>query len=122
MADLELLLERRIEAILRSDPSLCADYEVVRDREEGMDWGLIVIMDDTSEIVRCEFIESEVSWMRPEAIDEYNELADEGVPVTVVVPNEAFLAMSTRAQKYGSRDISVFGYDSILMRVKGLPP
>ena len=120
MIDLEQLIGKRIEAILKSDASLYADYEIME--ENGSEWGIIAIINDEDRVQRYEFFESEISWMRPEAIDQYNEVADDGIPVSVIVPSEASLAMSERVQKYGDRDISVFGYDAILLRVKGLPP
>ncbi len=120
--DLEELIEKRMEAILRNDRSLSVEYEIMEEVKDGADWGVIAILDDHDQVRRYEFIESEASWMRPMAIDEYNEAAYGEVPVSVIVPDEAFLAMSTRVQKYGNRDIAVFGYDAILLRVKGLPP
>ncbi len=120
MIDLEMLIKKRIEAILRNDASLYTEYEVIKN--DGMDIGVIAVMDENDLVQRCEFIESEISWMRPEAVDEYNDVADRGIPVSVIVPNEAFLAMSKMVQKYGDHDIAVFGYDSVLIRVKGLPP
>jgi hypothetical protein len=120
MIDLEELIEKRVEAILGGDSSLYSDYAVMDG--DGADWGVIAIMSEDDHVLRYEFVESELSWMRPEAIDEYNEAADREVPVTVIVPSEAFLAVSVRVQKYGSRDISVFGYEAVLLRVKGLPP
>lgn len=118
MIDLEKLVNGRTEAILSSEADLYAEYDIV-DRE-GLSWGIIVVMDD-DQVQRLEFIETEISWMRPEAIDEYNEIADDDVPVSVIVPDEAFLAVSERVGKYGSKDIAVFGYDAILTG-KRAPP
>lgn len=118
MIDLENLIYERAEAILSSDDGLYAEYDIVE--RDGSSWGIIAVLDDEG-IRRYEFIETEISWMRPEAIDEYNEIADDDIPVAVIVPDEAFLALSERVRKYGSRDIAVLGYEAILAGKNVLP-
>ncbi|MDW5562907.1 MAG: hypothetical protein SA339_06730 [Methanomassiliicoccus sp.] len=112
MIDLEELITHRMEAIQATDVDYFVDFEIMGAGDS--EYGVIAVLGQDGAAHRFEFLESAISWMRPEAIDEYNEIADDGVPVTVIVPNDAFLAMSERVQKYGSTDIAVFGYDAIL--------
>jgi hypothetical protein len=72
--------------------------------EEGA-WCLITIRDEGSgEGLEYDFIETEESWKRPDAVLEYNEAAYEQVEVVVIVPDHSFdevVALVTRAGYLG---------------------
>lgn len=112
--DLETLIEDRVESILMEEPDIYAEYAILEDEGTQSEWGIISLVDVEGRALRFEVLETEISWMREEAVDQYNEIADEGAPVLVVVPDEAFLAMSERLKKYGTPDVSLTSYGTIM--------
>ena len=94
--DIKELIERWIAAMEKNEQDLVFDYEVMG---EG-DWGLITEFDMNGQPIRFDFIESDSSWKRPDEIDNYNELADEGYQVMIIVPDDAFLAVQKGANAW----------------------
>ncbi len=119
MIDLEEMISTRIVGIRACNASVSTDF-IIRE-VDGHGRGVIIVSDGKEAVQRFEFMESEGSWNRPGAVEEYNSIAALNIPVTVIVPSEAFLEVSTRVQEQGNRDIVVFSYDAIVHRRKPLP-
>lgn len=109
MNDIEDLMEQRIKGMEENDQELVAEYEVMGDG----DWGLITVFDMNGLPIEFDFVESETSWQRLDAIDNYNELADEGYQVTIIVPDDSFLAVSRMVQMFGNPDISLVSQEDL---------
>ncbi len=108
--NIEDLVIQRVNLLERLDPQLELDYGI----EEG-DYGVISISDH-GETIGFEFVESESSWTRPDALTQYNELVEEGYYVGVIVPEEAFLPITQRIISLGELDVSVLTYHSASLR------
>lgn len=85
--DFDAQVEERIHEIRKANPSVSLDY-LVTDSEYGK-WGVIIYFDYNFDTMAFDFIESEESWQRPEAIDQYNSFSSEGYCVVIYAPNNA---------------------------------
>ena len=110
MPDFVDLMEERLKAVLESENAY-VEYELFED-EEDVHHGAFAVLDEQDEILLYEFFETAASCMRPEAIGEYNEAAEKGIPVSVVVPDEAIAAVSDKVQRNGHRFVAVIGYSA----------
>ena len=75
--------------------------------------GCIAVLVDHDTSSGAEFVESDLSWVRGDAVIEYNDAADEGLYVAVIVPNEGFFSMMDRVNKAGRENIVVYSYESL---------
>ncbi len=111
MLNIEDLVVQRINQLEQNNPGLNFRYGI----DEG-DYGLISISDG-GEIIGFEFVESDLSWERPDALTQYRTLAGEGYYVGVIVPEDLFLPVSERIVSFlGEMDISILTYHSASLR------
>lgn len=75
-------------------------------------WSFMVVRADR-EIIGFEFIETENSWRRPEAIEEYNAAANSDLEVLVIVPDEAFVEATEMLYKSGGVGITISSYHAM---------
>lgn len=94
-------VEERVREIRTADPSISLD-SLVTDSEYGT-WGVIIYTDYDFESMGFDFIESEESWQRPEAIDQYNGFSSEGYCVIIYVPSTAMNDLITMLKRKGGR-------------------
>ena len=88
MIDLSSIMSKRAENVTARDPDLTVRYSLYTD--DRHEWGILHILDFRDKVIGLEFFESEDSWRRPSAVDDYNMAADEGYPASVVIPDEVF--------------------------------
>lgn len=99
---------QRLDQLEEDDPELETDYELIAEDNRGV---ISILSEDVT--IGAEFIESDMSWPRSGALDEYNGAADEGLYVAVIVPNDAFFHMLDRVNKVGRQNIVVYSYESL---------
>ena len=75
-------------------------------------WSFMVVRAD-GEIVGFEFLETENSWKRPEAIEEYNAVANSDLEVLVIVPDEAFVEATEMLYQSGGVGITISSYHAM---------
>ncbi len=104
----ERIIIQRIAMLEQSNPELNTEWAIIND-----DWGLISVSQG-EELIGFEYVESEISWARPERVKVYEETLKQGLSVVVIVPEEVFLEMRERvALVLGRRAPEVLSYDSI---------
>jgi hypothetical protein len=94
-------VEEKVSEIRKADPSISLD-SLVTDGEYGT-WGVIIYTDYTFESMGFDFIESEESWQRPEAIDQYNGFSSEGYCVVIHAPSSAMNDLVKMLKRKGGR-------------------
>jgi hypothetical protein len=105
---LERILLERVMMLQSSNPELMAEWAIIND-----DWGLISISQG-EQLIGFEYVESEISWARPERIRVYEETLNQGLTVVVIVPEEVYLEVRGKvAHHLGKRAPEVLSYDSI---------
>ncbi len=77
--------------------------------EEGTR-GLIRVIDPKGDVVALEFIEPEELWSDPDAVEEYAETLEDGIPVTVIVPDDERLNAEAMLREEAGRKIRVLPY------------
>ena len=99
---------RRLEFLGSSDPGLSFEDDYM-DTEWGTR-GLIRVMDREGEVIALEFIEPEEMWGDPDAAEEYAETLEDGIPVTVIVPDSERLEAEALLREEAGRGIRVLSY------------
>lgn len=83
---------------------------------ESWIWCLLTIRDDASgEALEYDFIETEDSWKRPDAVLEYNEAAYEQVEVVVIVPDSSFEETVELVTRAGYLGIFISDYSAMAL-------
>jgi len=108
LIDVEDVILQRIEQIEEDDPDLDVGYELIGEENRGV---IITVMEDL--LVSVEFVESDLSWRRELAVEEYVDASEEDVIVAVIVPTEAFLHMYHSLSSKGLKDIMLLSYESL---------
>lgn len=72
--------------------------------------GLIRIIDPKGDVVALEFIEPEQMWADPDAVEEYSETLEDGIAVTVIVPDSERLEAEAMLREEAGRRIRVLSY------------
>ncbi len=108
MIDVEDVILQRIDQLEEDEPELETDYELIAPDN----YGVITVLTEEGAI-GAEFVESDISWSRSGAVDEYNEVAEDGLYVVVIVPNEAYFEAVDRVSKRGRGNIEVYSYESL---------
>lgn len=108
MIDIEDVMLQRIDQLEEDDPELDTDYQLVAEDNRG-----VITISSDEVTIGAEFVESDLSWGRGDALEEYNEAADEGLYVAIIVPNDAFFHMIDRVNKQGRENIVVYSYESL---------
>ncbi|MDW5563951.1 MAG: hypothetical protein SA339_12080 [Methanomassiliicoccus sp.] len=108
MIDVEDVILQRIDQLEEDEPNLETDYELIAPDN----YGVITVLTEEGAI-GAEFVESDLSWARNDAVEEYNEAAKDGLYVAVIVPNEAYFEMVHRITRRGKGNIEVYSYESL---------
>lgn len=108
MIDVEDVILQRIDQLEEDEPELEMDYELIAPDNYGV---ITVLTEDGA--IGAEFIESDISWARNDAVEEYNEAARDGLYVVVIVPNDAYLPTLDRISRRGRGNIAVYSYESL---------
>ncbi|MBI0584100.1 MAG: hypothetical protein ISF22_07720 [Methanomassiliicoccus sp.] len=107
----EGIVKKRLEALRsRGDGS---SYEDDHMETECGTRGLIRITDRQGEVVGLEFIEPEDLWFDPDAVEEYAETLEDGISVTVIVPDEERLRAEATLREEVGREVKVLSYSEI---------
>jgi hypothetical protein len=116
-ADIRDLVDRRVDYLRKKHRDLSITHFVLGGYFG--EYGIILYTDYNFNPMAFEFIESRISWMRPDAINEYNELVDDGYCVIVYVPNDTKNEVSrTIREKKGKENIRLFSTDVLLPIIK----
>jgi len=99
---------QRIDQLEEDEPELETDYELIAPDN----YGVITVITEEG-VIGAEFVESDLSWARNAAVEEYNEAASEGLYVVVIVPNDAYFPALDRVSRRGKGNIEVYSYESL---------
>ena len=105
--DLVNIVEQRLADIARQNHSLSTELYFAA--EAGL-WCLITIRGSGGRTIEHDFIESEESWKRPDAVTEYAQAALDQVKVMVVVPDQALPDVLLLVRNYDAEGVSVADY------------
>jgi hypothetical protein len=112
ITDLVGLVEQRLRDISKQNPSMTTK-EFFFSSEEGL-FCLITVMGSAGNEIEYNFIESETSWKRPEAVLEYNQATLDGLKVAVIVPDEALADVMILVKNYDDgRGVIVTDYSAM---------
>ncbi len=99
--NIEALVEERVKNIRKRHPDMSIDY-IIQEGEYGQ-WGVVLYTEYDFSVIGFEFIESETSWKRPEAIEEFNNLIEEGHCVVILAPSNVKNDISMMLKEKGGR-------------------
>lgn len=116
MIDLQHALEQRLAGAMDGENGLVARPELMDD------WCVISFHDSSGNMVRCEFLETERSWRRRDAVQEYNDLIDQGVEVMVAVPEGVLGAVDRLLGSYAHPDVQLASLDELGIAVRETVP
>ncbi len=111
MFDLRKALSIRAENVASRNPDLAVRYTIYTD--DRTEWGILSILTENEKVIGLEFFESEESWRRPGAVRDYNNAADEGYPVAVVIPDNVFREFRRSAVDRGGEGFSTYLYSDM---------
>jgi hypothetical protein len=117
---IESVLEQRMHYIRSSTPKIIIE-SYISQAIEG-DWGLIVTIDRNSNVKQYWFFESGCSFLRQEAVDQYNTYVDAGFVVTVACPENRISALTNRVLSGGRASINVVSFRSLGIDISSTPP
>ena len=92
--------------------------ELVASPEIMDDWCVIHYHDSSGNLVRCEFLETERSWKNRDAVQDYNDMIDEGVEVVVIVPEVVLEAVDRHLGSFAHPDIQLSSMDEVGIAAK----
>ncbi len=99
--DIQDRVRKRVDSIKQAHPSVSLD-SLILESDYGK-WGVILYTDYQFATYGLDFIESSESWKRPEAVEQYNGLIDEGYCVMVYAPPEALDDLTSKLKNKGGR-------------------
>ncbi len=108
--DLVNLVEQRLEDIREQNPILTAS-EFYFSGDSDL-WSLITIQGRDGNVIQYEFIESETSWKRAEAVLEYNQASLEMVKVVVIVPDSVVADVLSLVRTFDGQGVLVSDYSA----------
>ena len=111
VVDIESLVLQRVTR-------LKAERSGIRIRDELFpgafgEWGLISVLGSDDHPEAYEFIESETSWLRPEAPKEYKRAAKGGRSVSVIIPDNVLDDVSSELERQVMEEVTVCSYSSL---------
>lgn len=107
MIDLQHALEERMTSMMEEDSELVASPEIMDD------WCAIHYHDSSGNLVRCDFLETERSWKNRDAVQDYNDLIDQGVEVVVIVPEAVLGAVDQHLGVFAHPDIQLSSMEEV---------
>jgi hypothetical protein len=117
---IEKVLEQRMRYIRTSTPKTVIE-SYISQAIEG-DWGLIVTIDGDSNVKQYWFFESGCSFLRQEAVDQYNTYVDAGFIVTVACPENRISTLMNRILSGGRTGIKVVSFRNLGIDISSTPP
>ena len=105
--DLEDAIRLRMEMLLRNNP----DLEIDSSGQEG-DWALLTL-NEGGRLVGFEFLETDDSWSRPDALLQYYEAANAGYYVGVIVPSWAVDDVNELVFSMGEYPVTILTYEDL---------
>ena len=99
--EIQSQVTKRVDEIRQKYPSVSLDH-LILDGEYGR-WGVILYTDYDFTAQGLDFIESDESWKRPEAVEQYNGIVGEGYCVVVYVPHAAVDDFMAKLDREGGR-------------------
>lgn len=113
--DIEELTHSMIDFLRKEHREISLDYIIQKDPFGKH--SIIIYAEYNFNPMGFDFIESRTSWMRPEAVDEYNTLAEDGYCVVVYVPKDQMAdAKAFIKSRGGKSNIRLFSHDMIMSR------
>lgn len=77
------------------------------------DWCTIHYHDSSGNLVKAEFLETERSWKARDAVQDYNDMIDQGVEVVVIVPDIVLDAVDHHLGVFGHPDIQLASMEEV---------
>jgi hypothetical protein len=112
VVDLIDLVDQRLAQLAKDDEDLHAE-ETYLVGDTGIWCFLSLYDDDSDELVGFEFIETEESWRRPDAVLQYNAAVTAGLSVLVVVPDRSLVEVSELLARAGDSSIEISDYSAM---------
>lgn len=100
--------KRRLEHLRRERQDMTFEDDYM-DTEVGTR-GLVRAIDARGEVAALEFIEPEEMWADPDAVEEYAETMEDGIAVTVIVPDRERLQAEALLREEAGKGIRVLSY------------
>lgn len=101
------MIRSRVAMLTNANPDLSIEDDVI----DG-NWGLLTLR-ERGHLVGFEFLETEDSWTRPDAVIQYFEASDDGYYVGVVVPEEQYDDVTERIYTMGELPVVVLTYEGL---------
>jgi hypothetical protein len=111
MYDLRNALAIRADNVVKSNPDLAVRYTIYAD--DRSEWGVLSILNQDDMALGIEFFETEDSWARPGAVQDYYNASDEGYPVAVVIPDNVFDEFRRSTVAQGGYGFSTYLYSDM---------
>ncbi|MDW5562120.1 MAG: hypothetical protein SA339_02755 [Methanomassiliicoccus sp.] len=105
---IERIVEARLRMLEHEIPGTKTDYNIFLERRGER--GEIIVSDLWDRVIYVEFVESEGSLDRPEALDQFTEVTLAGGKALVIVPDEAHSAAADLLAKDGNPSIELVSY------------
>jgi|ADurb_Met_01_Slu_FD_contig_21_1397147_length_920_multi_7_in_0_out_0_2 hypothetical protein len=105
--EIQRMIRSRVAMLTNANPDLSIEDDVI----EG-DWGLLTLK-ERGHLVGFEFLETEDSWRRPDAVIQYFEASDDGYYVGVIVPEEWYDEVTERIYTMGELPVVVLTYEGL---------
>jgi hypothetical protein len=104
-----------IERVMRSRAAMLMDANpdlVVEQAVEDGDWGLLTLREGGN-LVGFEFLETEDSWKRPDALLQYFEASNDGYYVGVIVPEQDVDEVNEMLYSRGEEPVLILSYEGL---------
>ncbi len=105
--EIQRMIRSRVTMLTNANPDLSIEDELI----DGS-WGLLTLR-ERGHLVGFEFLETEDSWKRPDAVIQYYEASDDGYYVGVVVPEEYYDDVIERVYTMGELPVVILTYEEL---------
>jgi hypothetical protein len=105
--EIERMIRSRVLMLTNVNP----DLEIEDAIEEG-DWGLLTLR-ERGNLIGFEFLETENSWKRPDALLQYFEASNDGYYVGVIVPDEIVEDFTDLIYSIGEEPVVILSYEGL---------
>jgi hypothetical protein len=109
--DLMNIVDQRLDDITKHNPSMKAE-EFYFEGEVGL-WCLITIHGSEGMAIEYDFIESDRSWKRSDALSEFAQAVLEQVKVVVIVPDQAMADVLKLVRDHNAQGVQVSDYGAM---------
>ena len=105
--EIQRMIRSRVLMLTNVNP----DLEIEDAVEEG-DWGLLTLR-ERGNLVGFEFLETEDSWKRPDALLQYFEASNDGYYVGVIVPDDSVQDVTDMIFSMGEDPVVILSYEGL---------